>query len=507
MEKIIIINNGSQYTQLIARKLREFNVYCEILPWNQAIEVTNDIKGIILSGSQYSINDPNAPTPNLDDFIGKVPILAICFGAQYIAKYYGGEFIENLTSECGNAKLKYIDNSSPIFKNIYPPKIVFITHSDTIVKIPKHFKIICSTDNEEIAGFQISKNKIYGLLFHPEHPQTEISDDIFRNFLAVCKVSYDWTPNIFIEKKINEIKEIVGNDEVIIGLSGGVDSTVTAILIQKAIGNRLHGFFIDTGLLRKNEFEDVLNSYKKMGINVKGIDAKDIFLSRLKGIIDPEEKRKIIGMTFIEIFENEAKKIKNVRWLAQGTIYTDVIESGSVNGLSKTIKSHHNVGGLPDKLNLKLLEPIRMLFKDEVRKIGSVLCIPLDILNRHPFPGPGLAVRILGEVTYEKVKLLQDADDIYISMLKENNFYNKIWQAFAVLLPVKTVGISGDERSYDYAIAIRAINSIDGMTANAFDLPFDFLNKLANEITSKVNGVNRIVYDLSPKPPATIEWE
>ncbi|HXK91072.1 MAG TPA: glutamine-hydrolyzing GMP synthase, partial [Bacteroidales bacterium] len=464
MDKIIILDNGSQYTQLIARNIREANVYCEVLPWFEEIISFDDIKGIILSGSPYSVNDAQAPTPNLENYIGKIPILGICFGAQYIAKYFGGEVVKTSISEYGPRKLSFVDSSSLLFKNIKSEYIVWMSHSDTIVSIPQNLKINCSTDDVKIAGFEDYSQKIYGVQFHPEVHHSVIGKDVLKNFLDICNVSYDWTPSYFIKKTIEDIKNLVGDDEVVIGLSGGVDSTVAATLINQAIGDRLHGIFIDTGLLRKNEFNEVLENYKRIGINVKGIEASDIFLSRLANVVDPEEKRKIIGKTFIEIFENEAKKINNVRWLAQGTIYPDVIESAVNNISAKTIKSHHNVGGLPEKLNLKLLEPLRMLFKDEVRKVGNELAIPTDLVNRHPFPGPGLAVRIIGDITLDKIKILQEVDDIYINMLKENNLYDQIWQAFAVLLPIKSVGVMGDERSYENVIALRAVNSVDGMT-------------------------------------------
>ncbi|MDI6832270.1 MAG: glutamine-hydrolyzing GMP synthase [Bacteroidales bacterium] len=507
MDKIIILDNGSQYTQLIARKIREANVYCEVFPWSEEFISFDDIKGIILSGSPYSVNDAQAPAPNIEHYIGKIPILGICYGAQYIAKYFGGEVVKTSISEYGPRKLSFVDSSSLLFKNIKSEYIVWMSHSDTIVSIPQNFKINCSTDDVKIAGFEDYSQKIYGVQFHPEVHHSVIGKDVLKNFLDICNVSYDWTPSYFIKKTIEDIKNLVGDDEVVIGLSGGVDSTVAATLINQAIGDRLHGIFIDTGLLRKNEFSEVLANYKRIGINVKGIEASDIFLSRLANVVDPEEKRKIIGKTFIDIFENEAKKINNVRWLAQGTIYPDVIESAANNSSAKTIKSHHNVGGLPEKLNLKLLEPLRMLFKDEVRKVGNELAIPTDLVNRHPFPGPGLAVRIIGDITLDKIKILQEVDDIYIKMLKDNNLYNQIWQAFAVLLSIKSVGVMGDERSYENVIALRAVNSVDGMTANPFAFPLDFLANLANEIINKVKGVNRVVYDISSKPPATIEWE
>lgn len=508
MEKILILDFGSQYTQLIARRIRELNVYCEITPFNKIPELTEEIKGIILSGSPYSVLDKNAPIPDFEKIKNKVPILGICYGAQFIAHYYGGKVENSLHREYGRAILTKIDQEETLFKDISINTQVWMSHGDTIIEIPETFKVTASTENIKVAAFKVNDHKIYGIQFHPEVYHTTEGKKLLYNFVVeICGCKQDWTPTSFIDSTVKWIKETVKDEKVILGLSGGVDSTVAAVLLNKAIGTQLTCIFVNNGLLRKNEYEDVLKSYKDLNLNVLGIDASKRFINALKGITDPEEKRKIIGKTFIEVFEEEAKKIKDVKWLAQGTIYPDVIESTSVNGPSATIKSHHNVGGLPEKMNLKIIEPLKLLFKDEVRKVGKELNIDPNILNRHPFPGPGLAIRIIGDVTEEKIKLLQEVDDIYIKGLKEFNLYDKVWQAFAVLLPIQTVGVMGDERTYENVVALRAVTSTDGMTADWAKLPYDFLSIISNKIINNIKGINRVVYDISSKPPATIEWE
>jgi len=505
-EKILILDFGSQYTQLIARKIRELNVYCEIHPFNNFPE--SDYKGIILSGSPYSVYDANSPKIDLNKFHKKIPILAICYGSQLFAYSFGGQVIPSKHREYGRAMLKNFETGNKLFKSVSNNSQVWMSHGDTITEIPKDFEIIASTDNVKIAGFQIQNSETYGIQFHPEVYHTTEGQKILKNFVVdICSCYQNWTPDFFIDSTISNLKTKIKEDKVILGISGGVDSTVAAFLLNKAIGEKLTCIFIDNGLLRKNEFENVLNSYKNNGLNIIGINAKERFIGELSKISDPELKRKTIGKIFIDIFEEEAKKIKDIKWLAQGTIYPDVIESISVKGPSATIKSHHNVGGLPEKMNLKVIEPLKLLFKDEVRKVGKSLNIDPQILNRHPFPGPGLAIRILGEITHEKVKLLQEVDDIFINGLKENNLYDTIWQAGAILLPVRTVGVMGDERTYEFVVALRAVHSIDGMTADWVHLPYGFLSDISNKIINKVKGVNRVVYDISSKPPATIEWE
>lgn len=508
MEKILILDFGSQYTQLIARRIRELNVYCEITPFNKIPELTEEIKGIILSGSPYSVLDQNAPIPDFEKIKNKLPILGICYGAQFIAHYYGGKVENSLHREYGRAILTKIDQEETLFKGIPLNTQVWMSHGDTIIEIPETFKVTASTENIKVAAFKLNNHKIYGIQFHPEVYHTTEGKRLLYNFVVeICGCKQNWTPASFIDSTVKWIKETVKSEKVILGLSGGVDSTVAAVLLNKAIGNQLTCIFVNNGLLRKNEYEDVLKSYKNLNLNVIGVDASKRFIDALKGITDPEAKRKIIGKTFIEVFEEEASKIKDVKWLAQGTIYPDVIESTSVNGPSATIKSHHNVGGLPEKMNLKIIEPLKLLFKDEVRKVGKELNIDPNILNRHPFPGPGLAIRIIGDVTEEKIKLLQEVDDIYIKGLKEYDLYDKVWQAFAVLLPIQTVGVMGDERTYENVVALRAVTSTDGMTADWAKLPYDFLSNISNKIINNIKGINRVVYDISSKPPATIEWE
>ena len=506
--KILILDFGSQYTQLIARRVRELNVYCEIHPFNHFPAIDKSVKGVILSGSPSSVIDKNAPFPDLSKIKGILPLLGVCYGAQYLAQCSGGEVQPSNTREYGRANLTFIDNSNPLLKNLSAGTQVWMSHGDTIISIPENFKIIGSTNDVKVGAFAIEGENSFGIQFHPEVYHTTEGSELLKNFVvSICGCDQSWTPASFVETTIAEIQSKVGTDKVILGLSGGVDSSVAALLLHKAIAGNLTCIFVDNGLLRKNEFESVLHSYKEMGLNVIGIDAKDKFLGELKDISEPEKKRKVIGRCFIEVFEQEAKKIKDARWLAQGTIYPDVIESVSVNGPSATIKSHHNVGGLPEKMNLKVIEPLRLLFKDEVRKVGRALHLQPQFLNRHPFPGPGLAIRILGDITPEKVAILQDVDNIFIEGLKSADLYHNVWQAGAILLPVKAVGVMGDERTYENVVALRAVTSTDGMTADWAHLPYEFLAKISNEIINKVKGVNRVVYDISSKPPATIEWE
>lgn len=506
-EKIMILDHGSQYTQLIARKIRENNVYCEIIPWNKEFEIDESIKGIVFSGSPFSVSDSQAPTPSVEKWIGKLPILAVCYGAQYIAKTYGGKVVSGKVREYGPANLSEIHCNNSILKGFNKDSRVWMSHGDTIMEIPEGYELICSTESVRVAGYQNKEQQVYAVQFHPEVYHSEQGFTLISNFVDICACHRDWTPESFIHESVEEIKKLVGNDRVILGLSGGVDSTVAAVLINQAIGNQLTGIFINNGLLRKDEFQQVLDSYQGMGLTVKGVDASELFLKALAGIEDPEQKRKAIGRTFIEVFDQEAQKIEGARWLAQGTIYPDVIESVSVNGPSQTIKSHHNVGGLPEKMNLKILEPLRLLFKDEVRRVGLSMGISSSLIGRHPFPGPGLAIRILGEVSQERVTLLQEADAIFIQKLRDSGLYDQVWQAFAVLLPIRSVGVMGDERTYENVLALRAVSSVDGMTADWSTLPYDFLGSVSSEIINRVRGINRVVYDISSKPPATIEWE
>jgi len=507
-KKIIIIDFGSQYTQLIARKIRELNVYCEIYPCTHLPEFDNDVKGVILSGSPFSVRDANAPKIDVSVLRNRYPVLGICYGAQLMAQFYEGEVRQSNMREYGRAKLHIVDNSCELFSGMKDGAQVWMSHADTIMEKPKGAEIIANSNNIEIAAFHIQGKKTYGIQFHPEVYHSEEGQLLLKNFIVdICGVEQDWTPASFVDKTVKELKEKIGNDNVVLGLSGGVDSSVAAVLLHKAIGKQLYCIFVNNGLLRKNEYDQVLASYKDMGLNVKGVDASEIFLKRLKGVTSPEEKRKIIGKTFIDVFDDEAHKIKDVRWLAQGTIYPDVIESVSVKGPSATIKSHHNVGGLPEKMNLKIVEPLRLLFKDEVRRAGKALAIDKNILGRHPFPGPGLAIRILGDITHEKVEMLQAADDIFITGLKESGLYDKVWQAATILLPVQTVGVMGDERTYEQVVALRAVESTDGMTADWVHLPYAFLSEISGKIINRVKGINRVVYDISSKPPATIEWE
>ena len=508
-EKIIILDFGSQYTQLIARAVREASVYCEILPFHQKITITPDIRGIILSGSPFSVNEENAPTVDVASLVAERPVLGICYGAQLTARNFGGRIEKSAKREYGRAMLT-VDKKDNIFEGIPELSQVWMSHADTILEIPEEFEILATTASIPVAAFRNNhhKNQLYGLQFHPEVYHSEQGKKILQNFLVkVCHCSQDWTPAHFITDTVEGLKKQIGNRKVIMALSGGVDSTVAATLIHRAVGNNLFGIFVDNGVLRKNEYQQVLDTYQELGLNVRGVDAREHFYTKLAGKVLPEEKRKLIGSTFIEIFDAEAHRLQGIEMLGQGTIYPDVIESVSVHGPSQTIKSHHNVGGLPETMKLGLVEPLRYLFKDEVRKVGLELGIPKQLLFRHPFPGPGLAIRILGEVTEEKVKLLQDADDIYVTALKSYELYDKVWQAGSILLPVKSVGVMGDERTYEYTLALRAVTSVDGMTADWAHLPYDFLAHVSNEIINQVRGINRVVYDISSKPPATIEWE
>jgi len=514
-EKILILDFGSQYTQLIARAVREANVYCEIIPYHKAFTVDPFLKGIILSGSPFSVNEDKAPAVDIPSFIQQLPVLGVCYGAQLTAKEFGGKVDKSNKREYGRAKMKKMKEDI-LINDVTDESQVWMSHSDSIVALPEGFEILATTESIPVAAFkqsiadgqQSTVFPLYGLQFHPEVYHSTEGKKIIKNFLVhICKCKQNWTPASFVHETIEQLKKQIGDAHVIMALSGGVDSTVAATLISKAIGKRLHGIFVDNGVLRKNEFNQVLETYKQLDLNVTGIDAKEIFYSALAGKTDPEEKRKIIGKLFIEVFDREAKKISEAKFLGQGTIYPDVIESVSVHGPSQTIKSHHNVGGLPDTMKLSLVEPLRFLFKDEVRKVGLELGIPKDMINRHPFPGPGLAIRILGDITADKVKLLQDADDIYIKGLKQHNLYEKVWQAGTILLPVKSVGVMGDERTYEFTVALRAVTSVDGMTADWAHLPYDFLAHISNEIINNVRGINRVVYDISSKPPATIEWE
>lgn len=507
-ETILILDFGSQYTQLIARRVRELNVYCEIHPYNEFPEIGKHIRGVILSGSPFSVLDKEAPTPDLSKIQGHLPLLGVCYGAQYLAKSSGGHVMPSSIREYGRANLSFIDHPSTLMDGMNQGCQVWMSHGDTILDVPESFQVITSTDDVEIAGYEIKGEQTYGIQFHPEVYHTTEGKVLLHNFVVnICGCSQSWTPESFIETTVEYLKKKLRDDKVVLGLSGGVDSSVTAVLLDRAIGNNLTCIFVDNGLLRKNEFEDVLDSYKHMGLNVIGVDAKQRFYDAMKGEADPETKRKIIGNTFIDVFDEEAHKIKNVKWLAQGTIYPDVIESKSVKGPSATIKSHHNVGGLPDFMKLKIVEPLNTLFKDEVRRIGHKLEMDKSLLGRHPFPGPGLGIRILGDITPEKVRILQEADHIYITSMKKWGLYDKVWQAGVILLPVQAVGVMGDERTYENVVALRAVVSTDGMTADWSQLPYDFLAKVSNEIINRVKGVNRVVYDISSKPPATIEWE
>jgi GMP synthase (glutamine-hydrolysing) len=506
-QQILILDFGSQYTQLIARRVRELNVYCEIHPFNKIPVITPEIKGVILSGSPCSVRDNGSPNVDLKA-LGNVPVLGVCYGAQLIAHLQGGNVLPSHMREYGRARLTTVDHHNPLLKEISLDTQVWMSHADTIASVPDSFQIIAATPSVAVAAFQVKDSQIYGIQFHPEVTHTTEGKNLLRNFVVhICGCAQDWTPDQFVEATVSDLKNKLGGDKVVMALSGGVDSTVAAILIHKAIGKNLHCIFVDNGLLRQNEFEQVLDSYKHMGLNIKGVDAKDKFYSALAGLTDPEAKRKAIGKTFIDVFDEVAHELTDVKWLGQGTIYPDIIESVSVKGPSVTIKSHHNVGGLPAKMKMKVVEPLNTLFKDEVRIVGKTLGIDPTILGRHPFPGPGLGIRILGDITADKVKILQAVDSIFINGLREHGLYDKVWQAGAMLLPVQSVGVMGDERTYERVVSLRAVTSTDGMTADWAHLPYEFLATVSSDIINKVKGVNRVVYDISSKPPATIEWE
>ena len=526
MDKILILDFGSQVTQLIGRRLREQNIFCEIYPFSHFPQPDASVKGIILSGSPCSVRDANAPGVDLTPFRGKLPILGICYGAQYLAHIGGGRVEAAHSREYGRAMLEVHKPDSPLLRGVSRRSQVWMSHGDTISQLPAGAQVIASTADVRNAAYQFESEPTYGVQFHPEVYHTTEGAAILSNFAeGICGCRAEWTPASFIESTVAEIKEQIGSDQVILALSGGVDSTVVGVLLNKAIGHQLHCIFVNHGLLRKNEFETVLDGYREMGLNVKGVDASRQFLDALSGVTDPETKRKIIGRVFIEVFEAEARKVEGARWLGQGTIYPDVIESAGIPGIASKIKSHHNVGGLPEKMNLKLVEPLKMLFKDEVRRVGRALGIPADQINRHPFPGPSLAIRIIGEVTEERLSVLREADDIFVRSLREydcsalnlpsaadprvmaSSLYDAVWQAGVVLLPIRSTGVMGDERTYENPVALRAVASTDAMTADWYPLPYDFLAKVSNEIINKVRGVNRVVYDISSKPPATIEWE
>ncbi len=507
-EKILILDFGSQYTQLIARRVREMNVYCEIHPYNKIPTLDESVRGVILSGSPSSVRDENAPKPNLSGIKGVLPLLGVCYGAQYLAYAYGGDVAPAPSREYGRAMLTVNDGEDALMKGLPSPTQVWMSHGDTIVALPEGYTTIASTEDVANAAYRIEGERTWAIQFHPEVYHSTDGMQLLRNFVVgICECSQDWTSESFVESTVKALREQLGDDKVVLGLSGGVDSSVAAVLLHKAIGKNLYCIFVDSGLLRKDEFDDVMESYRGMGLNVKGVKAHKKFFDDLRGVVEPEKKRKIIGRDFVEVFNDEAQRIENVKWLAQGTIYPDVIESVSVNGPSCTIKSHHNVGGLPEKMNLKVVEPLRLLFKDEVRRVGRALNIDDRILGRHPFPGPGLAIRVLGEVTNERVAILQEVDKIFIDSLRRDGLYDSVWQAGAILLPVKSVGVMGDERTYESCVALRAVSSVDGMTADWVHLPYEFLADVSNDIINKVKGVNRVVYDISSKPPATIEWE
>lgn len=507
-QTILIVDFGSQFTQLIARRIRELNVYCEIHPFNHLPPLSPDIKGVIFSGGPASVRDENAPDLNSELFRNKLPVLGVCYGAQMMAKQMGGTVAPSKTREYGRASLTLHESNHPLLTDIHKESQVWMSHSDTISEPPAAFKVLASTHDVKCAAYEITGEKTYGVQFHPEVVHTTEGKKLLSNFvLNICGCRGDWTPGSFIDETVASLQKQLGDDKVILGLSGGVDSGVAAILLHKAIGKNLHCIFVNNGLLRKNEYHQVLDSYAHLGLNIEGVDASQHFYDELKDVTEPEKKRKIIGRVFIEVFDRKAKELTGIKWLAQGTIYPDVIESVSVKGPSATIKSHHNVGGLPEKMHLKVVEPLRSLFKDEVRVVGKELGMAPELLDRHPFPGPGLGIRILGDVTAEKVRIIQEVDAIFIDGLRSHNLYDKVWQAGSIFLPVNSVGVMGDERTYEKVVCLRAVTSTDGMTADWCHLPYEFLGKISNEIINKVKGVNRVVYDISSKPPATIEWE
>ena len=507
-EKVLIVDFGSQYTQLIARRVRELFIFCEIYPFNSIPKNLKEYKAVILSGSPFSVRSENYLKIDLSKIKGEIPLLGVCYGAQFLAHFYGGEVTSSNKREYGRANLVDINFRDPFFNDISNKSQVWMSHSDTIKILPNNGILIASTEDVKNAAFKIDNELTYGIQFHPEVYHSSEGKKILENFLVkISGLKQDWTPDSFVEMTIKKLENEILSEKVILGLSGGVDSSVASVLLDKAIGSNLICIFVNNGLLRKNEYEEVLDQYKGMGLNVKGVNASKKFIDSLKNVEDPEQKRKIIGKVFIDVFNEVSKDIEGVKWLAQGTIYPDVIESISVNGPSATIKSHHNVGGLPKKMKLKVIEPLKMLFKDEVRRVGKSLGIDKNLLSRHPFPGPGLAIRILGDISIEKVRILQEVDHIFINELKSWNLYNSVWQAGAILLPVSSVGVMGDERTYENCVALRAVESTDGMTADWVDLPYDFLQKVSNEIINNVKGINRVVYDISSKPPATIEWE
>lgn len=511
-KKILIIDFGSQYTQLIARRVRELEVYSEIVSYLHVPEFDESIRGVVFAGSPFSCLEPNAPAVPFEKFVNKCPIMAVCYGAQYLANTLGGKVEKSSKREYGRAHLNKKPIPDLVLDKLSDQSTVWMSHGDTIYEVPSQFEVLASTDSIEVALYRSKQNEfkfpVYAMQFHPEVTHSAEGKHIIEAFVKdICGCSSDWTPASFVSNTVKELKEKLADDKVVLGLSGGVDSSVAALLLHQAIGTNLHCIFIDNGLLRKNEFEEVLASYEHLGLNIKGVNAQNEFLSALAGLKDPELKRKAIGRVFVEVFEKEAKAIQGVKWLGQGTIYPDVIESVSVHGPSVTIKSHHNVGGLPEKMGLKIVEPLRTLFKDEVRKVGAELQLDPNILHRHPFPGPGLAIRILSDITAEKVKILQEADAIFIQHLKESGWYDKVWQSGVILLPVQSVGVMGDERTYEHVVSLRSVNSVDGMTADWSHLPYDLLAKISNQIINHVKGINRVVYDISSKPPATIEWE